>query len=32
MKKRGHCEQAIDRMVFQNPAQFMGQCPKFKLE
>lgn len=31
MKKRGHAEQAIDRMIYQNPVQFMSQCPKFTL-
>jgi predicted metal-dependent TIM-barrel fold hydrolase len=31
MKKRGYPAGAIDRMVYQNPQKFLGQCPKFKL-
>ena len=31
MRKRGHTAEAIDRLIYQNPARFMGQCPKFKL-
>jgi len=30
MKRRGHSAASIDRMVFQNPARFLSQCPKFK--
>jgi uncharacterized protein len=29
MKKRRHSEEAIDKLVFQNPASFLSQCPKF---
>jgi uncharacterized protein len=32
MRKRGHLEEAIDKMIFQNPARFMGQSPKFQLK
>ena len=31
MKRRGHTEEAIERLVFQNPRQFLGQSPKFQL-
>ncbi len=31
MRKRGHSTEAVDRMIYQNPARFMGQCPKFKV-
>jgi predicted metal-dependent TIM-barrel fold hydrolase len=29
MKKRGHTADTIDKVVFQNPMKFLGQCPKF---
>jgi uncharacterized protein len=31
MRKRGWTDEQIDKVVYQNPAQFMGQSPKFKL-
>jgi predicted metal-dependent TIM-barrel fold hydrolase len=31
MKKRGHSAEFIDKMIYQNPAKFMSQSPKFKL-
>ena len=31
MRRRGHRAEAIDRLIFQNPARFLSQCPKFKL-
>ncbi len=31
MRRRGHSAEAIDKLVYQNPAKFLGQCPKFKL-
>jgi predicted metal-dependent phosphotriesterase family hydrolase len=31
MKRRGHSAEAIDKLVYQNPKKFLGQCPKFKL-
>jgi hypothetical protein len=31
MKKRGHSAEAIDKLVFRNPAAFLGQCPKFRI-
>jgi len=31
MKKRGHPAAAIDKVIFQNPKKFLGQCTKFKL-
>ncbi len=31
MRRRGHSADFIDKMIYQNPARFMGQCPKFKL-
>jgi len=31
MKRRGHRAEDIDKVVFQNPLQFLGQSPKFRL-
>jgi len=31
MKKRGWTAEAIQRVVYENPVAFMGQCPKFVL-
>jgi len=31
MRRRGHSPESIDRMIYQNPARFLGQSPKFKL-
>jgi predicted metal-dependent TIM-barrel fold hydrolase len=31
MRKRGHTADLIDKVIYQNPAEFMGQCAKFKL-
>ena len=31
MRKRGHSAEAIDKLIYQNPLKFLGQCPKFKL-
>ena len=31
MKRRGHSEAAIDRLIYQNPCEFLGQNPKFRL-
>jgi predicted metal-dependent TIM-barrel fold hydrolase len=31
MRRRGHSERAIDKVVYQNPARFLGQCSKFRL-
>ena len=31
MKRRGHSVEKIDKMIYQNPLQFMTQSPKFKL-
>jgi predicted metal-dependent TIM-barrel fold hydrolase len=30
MKKRGHLESAIEKMIFHNPKKFLGQSPNFK--
>jgi len=30
MRRRGHPEQAIDKVFYQNPKGFLGQCPKFQ--
>ena len=32
MKKRGWSAEAIERVVFGNPLEFLGQCSKFKLQ
>jgi predicted metal-dependent TIM-barrel fold hydrolase len=29
MRRRGHSAEAIDRFIYQNPVQFLSQCPKF---
>lgn len=31
MKRRGHLADAIEKIIFENPKQFLGQSPKFKL-
>jgi len=31
MRRRGHGVEAIDRVIYKNPMDFLGQCPKFKL-
>ena len=31
MRRRGYSREAIDRLVYQNPFNFLSQCPKFKL-
>jgi predicted metal-dependent TIM-barrel fold hydrolase len=31
MNRRGHVQDAIDKLIYQNPIRFLGQCPKFKL-
>jgi predicted metal-dependent TIM-barrel fold hydrolase len=31
MQRRGHESRAIDKLIFENPAKFLGQCPKFRL-
>jgi predicted metal-dependent TIM-barrel fold hydrolase len=32
MKRRGHRAAAIDRLIYQNPLQFLSQNPRFRLE
>lgn len=31
MRRRQHSAAAIDRLIYQNPLQFLSQCPNFKL-
>jgi predicted metal-dependent TIM-barrel fold hydrolase len=31
MRRRRHSERLIQRVVFENPVQFLGQSPKFRL-
>ena len=31
MRKRGHSSELVDKMIYQNPARFLRQCPKFRL-
>jgi predicted metal-dependent TIM-barrel fold hydrolase len=31
MRRRGHAEELIRRVVFENPVEFLGQSPKFRL-
>ncbi|MBU6400265.1 MAG: TatD family hydrolase [Verrucomicrobia bacterium] len=31
MRKRGHTVEAIDKVIYQNPLEFLSQCPKFRL-
>lgn len=30
MRRRGHSDETIDALIFQNPAKFMAQSPRFK--
>ncbi len=30
MRRRRHAADAIDSVIYGNPARFLGQCPKFK--
>ena len=32
MRKRGHADDWIDKVIYQNPVQFMSQSPKFKIK
>jgi predicted metal-dependent TIM-barrel fold hydrolase len=31
MRRRGHSAEAVDRLIFQNPLNFLTQCPNFKV-
>ena len=31
MRKRGHSEEAIDRLIYGNPFRFLSQTPKFSI-
>ena len=31
MRLRGHTEQLIEKIFYENPASFLGQCRKFKI-
>ena len=31
MRRRGHRDSLIRRVVYENPIEFLGQSPKFKL-
>jgi predicted metal-dependent TIM-barrel fold hydrolase len=31
MRRRGHEQDAIDRLIYGNPKQFLSRCPKFQL-
>jgi hypothetical protein len=31
MKRRGHSPEIIDKVIYENPLQFLSQCPKFRL-
>jgi predicted metal-dependent TIM-barrel fold hydrolase len=30
MRRRGHPPEAINRVFYENPKSFLGQCPKFQ--
>ena len=32
MRKRGHAEDWIDKVIYRNPVTFMGQSPRFKIK
>jgi len=32
MRKRNHRAEAIQKVVYDNPAKFLGQCPKFRVD
>jgi uncharacterized protein len=29
LRRRGHSPESVDRLIYQNPLRFLGQCPKF---
>jgi hypothetical protein len=29
MRMRGHSQAMIDKLIYDNPRAFLGQCPKF---
>jgi predicted metal-dependent TIM-barrel fold hydrolase len=31
MRRRGHSAEQVDKMIYQNPVTFLGQCPNFKV-
>jgi predicted metal-dependent TIM-barrel fold hydrolase len=31
MRRRRHTEELIEKIVYRNPARFLGQSPKFRL-
>ena len=31
MKRRGYLQDAIEKVIFQNPKRFLGQSPNFKI-
>jgi predicted metal-dependent TIM-barrel fold hydrolase len=31
MRRRGHGDDLIERVIFENPAEFLGQSPKFRV-
>jgi predicted metal-dependent TIM-barrel fold hydrolase len=31
MKRRGHLARAIDRVIYQNPREFLSQSPRFRI-
>jgi uncharacterized protein len=31
LRKRGHSAEQIDRIIYQNPCTFLGQCPRFSI-
>ena len=31
MRKRGHDDDLINKVIYENPRQFLGQCDRFKL-
>ncbi len=32
MKRRGHSDATVQRLVYENPKQFLSQCPKFEVQ
>ena len=31
MRRRGHPDSLIRKVVYENPVEFLGQCPKFRV-
>jgi hypothetical protein len=32
MRRRGHAETLIEKVIFENPKQFLSQCDRFQVD